>query len=59
MIGFFKFNLKLNFKTVTDNEEENKLEWTNVKINIGTNVNRGDKCRWAPSGLGKGVVRLG
>ena len=22
----------------------NKFDWTNVEINIGTNVDRGDKC---------------
>ena len=27
------------------NEWGNKVNWTNVKINIGTNVDRGDKCR--------------
>ena len=34
-----RFFEELNF------EWGNKVDWANVEINIGTNVDRGDKCR--------------
>ena len=42
-------------------EEGNNVEWTNVEINIGTNVDRGGKCQWGPLRAREGDrnVRLG